>query len=192
MKSHARPPTSLMIWNIVSLNVGWFACVLSAANGLPWLGPCAVAVLLAIHLYLVPGRRREIVQIVAAGLFGYALDSVLVLTGVFAFPSQTHLGAPSTIWMVALWCNFATAFSVALYWLAKRPLTAALLGAAGGPMAYFGGLKFGALLAPSGTTTLLAMVSLEWAIATPLVMAGAVWIGRLTRQPAPVEAQSWA
>ena len=186
MNEHT-PPLRLMIWNVVSVQVGWFACVIGAAQGFNWFGPVVVAALVVIHLALVAERRRELATLAAAGLFGYAIDSLMVLASIFDFPAQARLGAPSTVWMVALWVNFATALNVALYWLQRRPASAALLGAIGGPMAYYGGTVFGALLAPAGATVLIAGVAIQWALATPLVMAGARHIGRWADQPVPAD-----
>ena len=183
-----KPTLAHILWNIASINIGWFACVLGAANGYTWLGPVFVAALVAIHLNLIPARRRELATLAAAALFGYAIDSVMVLAGVFDFPVQARVGAPSTVWMVALWVNFAMALNVAAHWLQHRYLLAALLGGIGGPMAYFSGTQFGGLLAPAGITVLLGAVAVQWAIATPLVVAGAARIGRWTGQPVPAEA----
>lgn len=183
-----RPTLALILWNIASINLGWFAGVLGAANGLTWVGPLIVTVLVAIHLKLIPARRRELTTLAAAALFGYLIDSVMVLAGVFDFPAQARVGAPSTVWMVALWVNFATALNVALHWLQRKYLLAALLGAIGGPTAYFSGTQFGGLLAPAGTSVLIGAVSLQWALATPLVVAGAARIGRWVGQPVPAEA----
>lgn len=184
----SKPSLPLILWNIGSINIGWFICVLGAANGYNWLGPLFVAVLVAIHLNLIPARRRELATLAAAALFGYTIDSVMVLAGVFDFPAQAGVGAPSTVWMVALWVNFAMALNVALHWLQRKYLLAALLGAVGGPIAYFAGTRFGGLLAPAGITVLIGAVAVQWAIATPLVVAGAARIGRWVGQPVPAEA----
>jgi len=186
-----RPPTWLMVWNIGSLNLAWFGCVIAAARGMPWLGVACVAVLVAVHVALVPARRRELTLIASMAAFGYAADSIPTLLGIYAFPESAQLGGPSPLWMVALWCNFATAPSVALYWLAKRPALSAVLGALGGPLAYFGGMQFGGMHAPLGTGSLLIAVAIEWAIAMPLIMWAAVRLGRWTGQPAPAEATAW-
>ncbi|MDZ7747606.1 MAG: DUF2878 domain-containing protein [Halofilum sp. (in: g-proteobacteria)] len=185
--SATRPGTALMVWNVVALNIGWWSCVLGAALGPVWLGPAVIAVLVAIHLALVPCRQRELATLAAVGLIGYAADSLLVLAGAFEFPAAARVGAPSTVWMVALWVNFATSLNVALYWLVKRPWLGAVLGAIGGPLAYVGGWQFDALLAPSGPWVLTAWVAVQWALATPLMLAVAVHIGRRLRQPVPLE-----
>lgn len=191
MTAAVRPPTWLMVWNILSLNLAWFACVIAAARGMPELGVASVAVLVAIHVALVPARRRELALIAAMAAFGYVADSIPTLLGLYAFPESAQLGGPSPLWMVALWCNFATAPSVALYWMANRPALSAVLGALGGPLAYFGGMQFGGMLAPLGTVPMLAAVAVEWAVAMPLIMWAAVRLGRWTGQPAPAEAVAW-
>jgi hypothetical protein len=152
------------------------------------VGPAIVAVLVAIHLGLMPQRWREIATLAAAGVFGYFADSILVLAGVFDFPVDSRVGAPVTVWMVALWVNFATAFNVALNWLVKRPALGAVLGAIGGPTAYTAGWQLGGLIALEGPWILALAVAVQWAIATPIVLTGAVWIGRWSGQPVPAEA----
>jgi len=188
MTAAGKPTVPLMLWNIGSINLGWFTSVLGAANGYNWLGPAFVAVLVMIHLNLIPARRRELATLAAAAAFGYTIDSMMVLAGVFDFPAHARLGAPSTVWMVALWINFAMALNVALHWLQHKYLLAALLGAIGGPVAYFGGTRFGGLVAPDGIAVLVGAVAVQWAIATPLVLAGAARIGRWTGEPVPAEA----
>jgi len=184
----AKPSTGLMVWNIVSVNIGWFACVLTAAAGRPWFGIAAVAVLVAVHLALMPARRREVLTLLATGAIGYALDSLGVLAGAFGFPPEALLGGPSPLWMVALWFNFAVCINVALYWLSGRYLLAAALGALGGPAAYLGGMQFGGMVAPSGLAWLLGVVALEWLLAMPLVIAVAERIGDAVAQPVPARA----
>ncbi len=186
----AKPSLPFMLWNIVSIRMGWVACVLGAANGYTWLGPLVVAVLVAIHLELVPAGQRELATLAAAAVFGYAVHSTMGLAGVFEFLPQARLGAPSTVWTVALWINFATALNAALYWLQHRYPIAVLLGALGGPVAYLGGVEFGGLLAPAGLPVLIVAVAVavQWALATPLVVAAAARIGRWVGQPVAAEA----
>jgi len=184
----ARPNTRAMVWNIVSLNVGWWSCVLDAVHGTAWIGPLIVLALVCVHLCIVPARRREVVTLFAVAVLGYVADSALVLAGIIDFPLSARLGAPSTLWMVALWVNFATSLNLALYWLARRPWLAAILGAAGAPTAYYSGTHLGALLTPAGATMLVLAVALEWAVATPLMLEAALRIGRWARQPVPLEA----
>ncbi len=36
-----------LLLNFAAFQIGWFACVLGAANGFPWLGPVVVAAVVA-------------------------------------------------------------------------------------------------------------------------------------------------
>lgn len=179
------PSTPMLVFNLAVLNVGWFACVLGDAYRVPLLGPAVVAVLLALHLAVVapPARAREVAVLLLAGAVGYLGDSALVLAGVIGFDPGSGPGAPNKLWMVALWMNFATALNSALYWLAGRPLLASALGALGGPMAYFAGVKLGALAFPGGTGWALGLIALEWAIAMPVLLGLNRWAGRRFRRP---------
>lgn len=185
------PSPPRLLWNLVSVHVGWLSCVVGAAHGVLWFGPLVVAVLFAVHLALAAARRREIAIGLTAGLVGYALDSVVIAAGAFTFApaavAAPALLAPTTLWMVALWLNFATILNGALYWLSGRPALAAVLGFIGGPIAYYGGVRLGALVTDS-TGPMLALVALEWALACPLLVSAAARIGRRLRQPVPAEA----
>ena len=54
-----RPMTYQLI-NLIGFNAGWFACVLSAAGGVPWAGLIGIAALVGLHLRMMPHPRREI------------------------------------------------------------------------------------------------------------------------------------
>ena len=40
------------ILNLLGFNIGWWACVLGAANGFPYVGPAAMLVFLVLHFYI--------------------------------------------------------------------------------------------------------------------------------------------
>jgi len=180
----STPTTPMLLFNLAVLNLGWFACVLGNAYGLPLFGPAAVAVLLTAHFAVIPRDRRlrEAAILLLAGVVGYVGDSALVMAGAIGFDPGSGPGAPTKLWMVAMWLNFATALNSALYWLAGRPLLASLLGALGGPLAYLGGARLGALDFPAGDGWALVLIALEWALAMPLLLALNRWCDRLARR----------
>lgn len=157
--------------NFAAFQVGWFACILSAAWGHAWLGVLYVLLWAAAHVWMSMDRVVELRLLVMAGLLGYAADSVLVLTGVLGFPAQAVMGWPSTVWMAAMWVNFATTLNASLWWLRGRYVLGAVFGFVGGPMAYFGGVQFGAVTLAEPLWRSLLVVGIEWAIATPLLLA---------------------
>ncbi len=170
--------------NLVAVQIGWFASVLGAAYGMPYLGPIFVSVWLAMHIAATRSSAGvELKVLLAAGGLGYFLDSMLVLGGFMSFPSYAQLGAPSTLWMVALWLGFAATLRHSLGWLRGRFLLGALLGAIVGPFAYWSGSKLGAVVLTDTVPSLIA-VGVEWLIAMPVILAA---IYRLERNHALAE-----
>lgn len=155
--------------NIALSQVGWFACVLSAADGRPAIGLAVAAMTVAVHMLLVNERGRELRILAAAGLIGAIADSVLVQLDVLRFDGGDALAGLTTPWMIALWVLLATTLRHAFEWLHRRLVLAACLGAVGGPAAYFAGARLGALDIADSMTAYLA-ISLEWALALPALL----------------------
>jgi hypothetical protein len=154
--------------NFIAFQTAWFAAVLGAAHGMPWLGVVAVPLALALHLALSPDWRPELLLALAAAGTGLVFDSILVAAGSFS-PIPYVFPAPfSSLWMVMLWVNLATTLNVSMGWLRGRYALAAVFGAVGGPMAYYSGARFGAMteLPDAGG---LATIGIAWAIALPLL-----------------------
>lgn len=157
--------------NFLAFQAGWFACVLFAADGRPWLGPAVVLVLVVAQWAVLRRGVGDAVMLAGAGAFGFLADSVLVNAGIFGFPQVARLGEPSTLWMSALWVNFAMTIPLALAWLRGRPVLAAALGAVGGPLAYWGGVRLGAMELGTELPLFAAAIAVEWALATPALVA---------------------
>lgn len=159
--------------NVVLFQAAWFAAVLGAARGMLWLGPLSMIPVLAVHLALQENRGGEAKLLLAAGLLGFLYDTTFVAGGVFT-PLQHLFPRPfSPPWMICLWLNFAATLNVSLVWLRGRYLLAVLFGAAGGPLAYYGGARLGATEALPTTTGIL-LLAIGWGIMTPLL----VWLAR--------------
>jgi hypothetical protein len=153
--------------NFVCFQVGWFACALGAAHGRPVLGPLVVGVLLILQLPLVPAPGKQVRFVLAATLLGWLIDSGLACGGIFTFPSGGMLLGLCPLWMAALWANFAGTLHLCLDWLRRRYWLAAALGACGGPIAYYGGQRFGALQLGGDAALSLLLIAVEWALVTP-------------------------
>jgi hypothetical protein len=68
--------------------------------------------------------------------------------------------------MVMLWVNFAITLNVSLRRLHGRYLLSALLGAVGGPAAYYGGAGLGAMTAIPDTVSLIVL-AIVWGVVVP-------------------------
>ena len=131
--------------NIILFQVGWFACVLSAAAYQPWLGVGIAMLIIAFHTWRASRPVTEITLLAICVLVGAVWDSILVWQQWLAYPSGMFLDNTAPVWIIALWALFATTLNVSLRWLKKRPVIAMIVGAIAGPLAYIGGVKLGAV-----------------------------------------------
>jgi hypothetical protein len=152
--------------NIIAYQIAWFACVLGAANQLPWIGTTVALAVVALHLALTPQRRVELKLIVAAAVIGLVLDSALASSGLVSFASGVLIDGLTPHWMLGLWISFATTLTVSMRWLVTRPALAIAFGALGGPIAYYAGTKLGAMTIH--TDAALFVIGITW--------AGAMWL----------------
>ncbi len=161
---------ALKVINFVAFQLGWLACVLGAGAGRPWLGPIVAILVVGLHLALHRAHwYRELLLIACAAVLGYVLDSALVVGGVLVFPDRAVLGGPSALWMVALWCQFATTLNVSMSWLRGRYVLGALLGAVAGPIAYLAGARLGAVEVGRPMLIALPAIAAVWAAAMPVL-----------------------
>ncbi|GAA6132826.1 DUF2878 domain-containing protein [Halopseudomonas sabulinigri] len=154
-------PTRL-IANALLFQAGWFACVL---GGTSWwlLVPLAALVL---HFCWISSWAAEGKLVVSVALTGAALDSFLLQLGVFDFATTDTL-AP--LWLVLLWALLGTTLNHSLAWSAKPIWLAAVLGAVGGPMAYFAGSALASVSLPLGQQATLWILAPIWALVMPLL-----------------------
>lgn len=162
--------TQSKIINIVLYQIGWFSCVLGAAYGYTFSGALGAAALVVLHLYLTDNRKAEIQLVSFACMLGVLVDSLQQATGLFAFKTDPRWPLWLPLWVFIIWAQFMTLFRFALHWLSGRYLIGAILGAFGGPLAYWGGIRLGA--ASFGDSPLLTLVVLAvvWAGVTPLLL----------------------
>ena len=155
------------IINLIMFQIGWFACVLSAASALAWLGVITVAMLVSIHVYYTTNRRHEILLLMCAGLLGFIWESSLASISVISYPGQSgHLLAP--VWMVALWINFAMALNFSLAWFKHHLILASLAGLIFAPLAYYAGVRLGAMTFHNDWIA-LSIIGIGWSILFPFL-----------------------
>jgi len=158
--------------NVALFQAGWFACVLGAAHGMPWIGAIAAVLIVTWHALRAERAARELALVGVATALGMLFDSVLLQSRVVYFAVGSLVEGVAPYWMAALWAIFATTLNVSLRWLRTRPVLAALLGGIGGPLAYSAGGRLGAIEFTAAGAA-LAAIAIGWAVLTPLLFAAA-------------------
>ena len=162
--------TTMIVSNFVLFQIGWFACVLSAAAHQPWIGVLVTTGVVLAHVLRAPLPEAELKLVLLSLGLGLVFDSLLVWQGWLQYSSGILLPNLAPYWIVALWGLFATLLNVSLRWMRGRWVIAVLFGAAGGPAAYYGGLRLGALEFTNMPAGLMAL-AIGWAVLTPLLLA---------------------
>ena len=160
----------LRIADLVGFQVGWFTCVLGAASNNPFIGPFVVGVLALLHLGFYPFKKVQLRLLILAAILGILVDGSLLYFGIFSFTGTALPPILSPLWLTAMWCNFAITLPFSMSWLSDRYLLGALLGAVGGPAAYFAGARLGAITFDVSLPLALLLLAVAWAIALPLLL----------------------
>jgi hypothetical protein len=155
-----------VVLNLIFYQIGWFACVLSAAHGVSWIGSLIALALTVLHLSRHPEPLNEAMLVLAAALLGAVWDSLLVAWGLISYRDGTLLPNTAPLWIVGLWALFATTLRSSLRWLTRNLAAAAGLGAVGGPLAYAAAGRLGALDLLRPQPALLSMAC-GWAVLLP-------------------------
>lgn len=179
--SAARASPIGAVGNFLLYQFAWLACVMGAAAGRPELGIAAALSVTGLHLALSRSAMGELKLLFLTALIGGGWEN-LIVTLDWVHYRGGHAAGAAPVWILALWVAFATTFNVSLRWLQGRNALAALAGLVGGPLAWYGGARLGALELPDLPTNLIG-IGLGWAVLLPLLLALANRLGR-TASPA--------
>jgi hypothetical protein len=163
------PGTLRNVVNLVLFQIGWFACVLSAASGSAWLGILTVVAIVVWHLRIARRLSQELALLSMVGVIGFMFESLQRYYDILVYAPRDAATALAPLWMAALWINFATTLNLSLRWFKQRKLLAVAAGAVAGPIAYYGGMNLGALTMPQATVA-LSSLAIGWGLIFPLCL----------------------
>ena len=161
--------SKMVIINFVLFQAAWFACVLGAAHGMPWLGVIATIFVIVWHLKQAKEAKQEAILLMITLIIGATFDQLMNSTNLIHYQSHGWSDALVPVWILALWAGFVTALNVSLRWMQGKWLVAIVFGAVGGPLAYMGAAKLGAVTLNTYPQSYLAL-SIGWAILTPVLL----------------------
>lgn len=162
---------SAPVLNYALYQLGWFACVLGAAWGRPWLGSAIGVLPIAAHVALSRRRRDALALALALAAIGIAVDGSQIALGTLRFDAGTVVAWLPPVWLVLVWAQFAMTFHFGLAWMKGHALRAAAFGALGGPLAYIAGARFGVVTLHPDTWPSMLSLAVTWAAAMPAAAA---------------------
>ena len=153
--------------NLILFKLGWVACILFAAAGMPLMSLLSVAIVAAVHLARVAVPAKEAFFLLCAAAIGLVWESIVVNTGLLQYigVSESAWLAPS--WIIAMWVLFGTTINHGLSWLKRHWAFPVTFGLIGGPMAFYAGSKMGAVEF-GNTLAALGLLGFGWALLLPL------------------------
>ena len=86
--------------------------VLGGAHGMPWIGPLAVAAILAYHVGKARRPGQEITLLILAVILGTTWDSLLVTTVLLQYDSVMLVCIMARYWIIAMWALFPMTLNV--------------------------------------------------------------------------------
>jgi hypothetical protein len=155
--------------NFILFQIGWFACVFSAAKGAPWVGSLTVGGIITWHLLNVKQPNKEVFLLIAALVVGFIWETLFIATGWITYHSNWFNSSFPPHWILAMWVLFATTLNVSLSWLKYRKLLGILFGAIGGPLSFLAGARLGAVTLLDSTYAIIAL-AIGWAVITPVLL----------------------
>ena len=158
-----------IIINFILFQIGWFACVVGAAKQMPWLGVIVVLAIVIWHLSQAKQPKLEVYLLILTLIIGAIYDQTMLQNKLLTYQVHGWSNSLTPAWILALWAEFATILNVSLRWMRGHWLIAILFGAIGGPLAYIGAAKLGAVTINVLPLSYIAL-SVGWAIITPLLL----------------------
>jgi hypothetical protein len=158
--------------NFVAFQVGWFACVLGAANGLPLMGVLVVCLIVALHIRSADQPAHELQLLVLSVILGLVFDSLLVSSGWVRYPSGMLVPGFAPYWILAMWALFSTTLNLSMGWLKNSLVLASVMGAVFGPLSYLAGQRLGAIELVDFRSSMI-MLAIIWALVMPILVFAA-------------------
>jgi len=131
---------------------------------------------IGIQLFFIRRKRLEtftqdILLILIAGLFGLALETAFISSGLLTYATNNvlfHYFPPGWLWCI--YFLFLITFNHALRWAYKWPTIGLLLGGIGGPVCWAAGKGMGGVTFGFGDTTSLLLIGLAMALYVYIAM----------------------
>lgn len=159
------------IANAIGYQMVWLVSVGAAARGDGLTGPLAALVFVLVVLHFGNKQRQDLALIAIALILGLLTDSLWIGLGWMHYRAGWNASGVAPLWILGVWAAFAATLNHSLAALKKRLLLGALLGAIGGPLAYWAASReLGAVDITAPAPVVLAGLGIAWTICIPLLL----------------------
>lgn len=163
-----------MTWklaNAIGYQLVWLASILGAIHGSWYAGPLAAALFACMVLAFGGQRRADLRLIPLVVAIGLLVDSAWIALGWMDYSAPWPSSDFAPAWILAIWLAFSMTINHSLAFLKRRHALGALLGAIGGPLAYWLAADgFGAVRFDAPVMTVLVGLGIAWALMIPMLM----------------------
>lgn len=157
--------------NAVGYQVVWLVSIAGAAHGSALAGPAAAIVFIALTIAFGRQHRADLRLIPLALLIGLVIDSTWIRIGWVHYEAPWPSAQLAPAWIIGIWVSFALTLNHSMAFLKGRYALAAVLGAIGGPFAYWGASRgLGAVHFDAPAMTVLIVLGATWAAVFPLLV----------------------
>ena len=158
-----------LLVNFIGFQVGWFACVLGAANDKEFLGMIIALGVIIYHVINQGDSRKELKLILVALAIGLLWETWVLNLDILRYPSHPDALFWAPTWLIMMWALFATTINLSMGWLKGRWVLSVFMGAVFGPLAFIGGEKLGAVVFLDSTLSIITL-SVGWGLLMPLLL----------------------
>jgi hypothetical protein len=158
------------LMHLAGFQACWWAGILGARSGRPWLGLWAALLFFVAQRVFSPARRPETRATLLAAMLGYGVDAWATRIGALRFGPEPGADWPPP-WVAGMWLAFAATLTTGFGWLRGRYVLAALAGGLSGPAAYAVGEWLAVVALPRRGFS-VAVLACGWAVLLPLL----VWL----------------
>lgn len=158
-----------LLVNFIGFQVGWFACVLGAANDKELLGMIIALGIVIYHVVNQGDSRKELKLVLAATVIGLLWEIWVLNLNILRYPSHPEALFWAPTWLIMMWALFATTINLSMGWLKGRWVLAVFMGAIFGPLAFVAGEKLGAVVFLDSTLSMITL-AIGWGLLMPLLL----------------------
>ena len=157
--------------NSIGYQAVWLISVASAARGSAIAGPLTASAFVAMTLAFGGKRRADLRLILLALLIGLLVDTTWIGLGWLHYSAAWPSAQCAPAWIIGIWISFALTLNHSFAFLKGRYALAAVLGAIGGPLAYWSASRgLGAVHFDTSVATVLIGLGIVWMAVFPLLI----------------------